>query len=415
MAVGIGEALQRVADRIHTQYNCSVATAFHSEHASVAAAAGFTDAGLGLGIPSRRARADDMYVWGSTTKIWTGPAVLQLVERGLVRLEDPIGMHIDPIFVKLTERRSANGTGTSMRDHFGAWIDNVTIHDLLHMTSGVADYDRGPYTRDQFANREREFSPVEIILDYVGRNQTFAPGSGYQSYCSTNYILLGFVAATHYHKDGDTWSWEAYDQLTVIPAALRKAFKHSAFANSGPCSNYTPVHGFLQSYSEASIPSQDISNVSCLGGWTGGNYVGSVGDVAHYTYDLFSTVNPRIVSAATQPMMSNWSVAGSRYNNSFYGVNTFNLDWAIGNGDVKAYGHVGDTYGYQSQTTYFPGYDFVFTVATNVETNSQAQPADATCQAYHELVSVLTADEKSPPVCKFHVPRHFIGTCSCKW
>ena len=33
-------------------------------------------------------------------------------------------------------------------------------------------------------------------------------------------------------------------------------------------------------------------------------------------------------------------------------MGTFNLDWSVG---ADAYGHVGDTYGYQSQTTYIPG------------------------------------------------------------
>ena len=38
-------------------------------------------------------------------------------------------------------------------------------------------------------------------------------------------------------------------------------------------------------------------------------------------------------------------------------MGTFNLAWSISDGD--AYGHVGDTYGYQSQTTYIPAFDFV--------------------------------------------------------
>lgn len=43
----------------------------------------------------------------------------------------------------------------------------------------------------------------------------------------------------------------------------------------------------------------------------------------------------------------------------FYGMGTFNLAWSVGTSD--AYGHVGDTYGYQSQTTYIPEDDFVIT------------------------------------------------------
>merc|ERR1712232_904133 len=114
--------------------------------------------------------------------------------------------------------------------------------------------------------------------------------------------------------------------------------------------------------------------------------------------------------------MTDFSVNGET-DFKFYGMGTFSLDWSVGKvpWDAEAYGHVGDTYGYQSQTTYFPLYDFALSVATNVETSSQAQPADATCQAYHEVKAVLTADPRGPPNCTFFVPSRFIGTCTCAW
>ena len=55
--------------------------------------------------------------------------------------------------------------------------------------------------------------------------------------------------------------------------------------------------------------------------------------------------------------------------------------------------------------------DFVLTVATNVETSSQAQPAEATCKLYHAIVAALKGGDD--PQCSFAVPRRFIGTCSC--
>ena len=51
------------------------------------------------------------------------------------------------------------------------------------------------------------------------------------------------------------------------------------------------------------------------------------------------------------------------------------------------------------------------TVATNVETLNQAQPADATCVAYHDVVAALTGS--APLKCTFYVPHDFIGTCTC--
>eukprot|EP00041_Stephanoeca_diplocostata_P029919 m.892460 g.892460 ORF g.892460 m.892460 type:complete len:201 (+) comp23656_c1_seq9:2167-2769(+) len=92
---------------------------------------------------------------------------------------------------------------------------------------------------------------------------------------------------------------------------------------------------------------------------------------------------------------------------------TFNLDWSVGDGSIAAYGHVGDTYGYQSQTTYFPSHDFVLTVATNVETNTQKQPAQFTCLAFNEILAAL--EGKNAPTCEFIVPHHFIGTCNCTY
>jgi CubicO group peptidase (beta-lactamase class C family) len=59
--------------------------------------------------------------------------VLQLVEKGLVKLTDAAATHVDPALRQLN--------GTTLHAHFGDWIDGVTIENLLHMTSGVADYD----------------------------------------------------------------------------------------------------------------------------------------------------------------------------------------------------------------------------------------------------------------------------------
>lgn len=131
---------------------------------------------------------------------------------------------------------------------------------------------------------------------------------------------------------------------------------------------------------------------------------------ASFTYGLYNTRDPRIVSAASQAHMINFTTSDPlNFGQKFYGMGTFSLDWSIGDGE--AYGHVGDTYGYQSQTTYFPGMDFVISVATNVETSSQAQPADTTCLAYHALMAAMQG--ASAPTCTFTVPHRFIGTCTC--
>ena len=193
------------------------------------------------------------------------------------------------------------------------------------------------------------------------------------------------------------------------PALRRTLLTQSQFVDAGRCSDFTPVHGFLESYVGAEVPSQDVWNISCVGGWTAGNYLGPVADVARFTYELYRPQSP-LVSAKAQGLMTNWSSPGQPPGQSgFYGMGTFNLEWSVGS--AAAYGHVGDTYGYQSQTTYLPALSAALAVATNVETSSQAQPAAATCYAYNAIVAVLQGTP--PPSCTFTVPHRFVGTCSC--
>ena len=92
-------------------------------------------------------------------------------------------------------------------------------------------------------------------------------------------------------------------------------------------------------------------------------------------------------------------------------MGTFSLDWSVSDSDTftGAVGHVGDTYGYQSQTTYVDG--IVLTVGTNIEREDQAQPADLTCQLYNSIKAIDSGH--APPNCTFTVPYRFIGTCKC--
>jgi len=410
-ADAVRQALQSVANVIATKYNASVALAYHAPDVSsstIVAAAGYTDAGLTLGTPSRPAQPDDIYVWGSTTKMFTATAVLRLVDAGNIALSDSVASLVDPFLV------AANGT--RLAASLGAAIEKVTIAELLHMTSSIGDYDGSKYTQDQFADFAHDFSPIEIISGYVPRLSPSAKPGTSQRYCSTNYILLGMVLAAQdwASKGGGEADWRAYDQKSaVLPTAVlrRTLLRGSTFVDAGRCSAFTPVHGFLQSYSSAHIPSQDVWNVSCVGGWTAGNYLGPVADVAAFTYELYRP-SSLLLSAAAQAHLTNFSAPGKDPSHKFYGMGTFSLDWAIGTDGEEAYGHVGDTYGAQSQNTYFPSLGSALAVGTNVETSSQAQPAEATCLAYHAVVAALKG--VAPPKCTFTVPQHFIGTCTCE-
>ena len=73
-----------------------------------------------------------------------------------------------------------------------------------------------------------------------------------------------------------------------------------------------------------------------------------------------------------------------------YGLATFNLTRLTPH-DV-AYGHLGATYGYQSVLVYVPSLELSIAVATNIERDSQDQPADTFCSVYNTAKAIINGD-----------------------
>ena len=116
-------------------------------------------------------RADFYSRIGSVTKTFTATAVLQLVERGQVGLDEPISTYLDGV------------PGGSA----------ITVRQLATMRSGLPDYLQNPdFDNEVAADPVRTFSPPELLRWAFAEPAVFAPGSHYQ-YSNTNYILLGLL------------------------------------------------------------------------------------------------------------------------------------------------------------------------------------------------------------------------------
>ena len=126
----------------------------------------------------------DMYTTydiGSCSKTFTAVAVFQLIEAGLISLDDPLSKYFPEY-----------ETGK-----------DITIYQLLHMQSGIADYANDPETfwgetaaQDpdkliyMFFNDE--FSDEDFLQALHAAPLYFAPGAE-QSYSNTNYHLLAMI------------------------------------------------------------------------------------------------------------------------------------------------------------------------------------------------------------------------------
>lgn len=114
---------------------------------------------------------DTKFNLGSMNKMFTATAVMQLVERGLVSLPDPISKYVDESWLPRE------------------MTDAITVHHLLTHTSGL-----GSYFNDTYWNSSREL--YRALDDYKplvrGEELAFEPGSAYR-YSNTGMFLLGVV------------------------------------------------------------------------------------------------------------------------------------------------------------------------------------------------------------------------------
>ncbi|MFD5100341.1 serine hydrolase domain-containing protein [Streptomyces albidochromogenes] len=116
--------------------------------------------------------ADDHLRVGSITKTFTATVVLQLVQEGRLSLDDPVAAYRPEV---------PNGK-------------NITIRQLLQMTSGLYNYAEDPsFNRRLDRHPEARWTPRELLDIAFSHPAYFRPGTGWH-YSNTNYVLLGLIA-----------------------------------------------------------------------------------------------------------------------------------------------------------------------------------------------------------------------------
>jgi CubicO group peptidase (beta-lactamase class C family) len=115
---------------------------------------------------------DTAFGIGSMGKMFTGTAVLQLVQAGRINLDDPLSAYLP--------------------DYPNEAMATATIHQLLTHTAGAGNI-FGPDEIELFnANRENLREPEDFIALFGERPPGFAPGSRWE-YSNYGFILLGRI------------------------------------------------------------------------------------------------------------------------------------------------------------------------------------------------------------------------------
>ena len=116
--------------------------------------------------------ADQHMRVGSVTKTWTGTVILQQVQEGLLKLDDPVSKYVPGV---------PNG-------------DHITIEQLLTMRSGLFNYSSMPQFNQALDDAPQKVWTQQELLSLAFANPPyFPPGTGYH-YSNTNTILLGLIA-----------------------------------------------------------------------------------------------------------------------------------------------------------------------------------------------------------------------------
>jgi D-alanyl-D-alanine carboxypeptidase len=154
---------------------------------------------------------------GSITKLFTATVILQLMEEGLLRLEDS--------YFDLITRDTMN---ILSRLHFGDetnYSEKITIFHLLHHSSGLQDY---------FSDDDRFLTCVmqhpsqlwgwELVIEKyfefeLNIKPSFVPGNGFH-YSDTNYLLLAILIEQITKKPLQ----QVYREKIITPLGLNNTY-----------------------------------------------------------------------------------------------------------------------------------------------------------------------------------------------
>lgn len=158
----------------------------------------------------RRVDEATIYHWGSITKTLTGIAVMQLRDRGLLALDDPILAYVPEL--------------RQVHNPFGE-MEAITLRQLLSHSAGF----RSPTWpwgggEDWHPHEPTEWSQIVAMLPYT--EILFPPGSRYQ-YSNPGIVFLGQVIE---RLSGE--EWEVYVEKNI----LRPLRMHRSYFD------YTPYH-----------------------------------------------------------------------------------------------------------------------------------------------------------------------------
>ncbi|MYT21749.1 serine hydrolase [Streptomyces sp. SID7760] len=278
---------------------------------------------------------------GSVTKTFTVTALLQLVDQGKVRLDDPIGMYVAGV---------PNG-------------DRITLRQLAEMRSGLFNYseDEG-FFKALTTDPRRPFTPQELLAYSFKHPVLFQPGAKFY-YCNTNLILLGLVVEKQSGQKLDDY----INEKVVRPAGLH----HTLFPVGA---EFPKPHSQGYTDQTASGKTEDAADWNPSWGWAAGAMISDLDDLKAWTKVMATGT---LLKPATQAERLKVVEA---LPGTGYGLGIFNVQGWIG--------HNGSLPGYQALAVYLPEAKATLAVMLNTDVAYEgSEPSTLFGQAITKVVT----------------------------
>jgi D-alanyl-D-alanine carboxypeptidase len=288
---------------------------------------------------------------GSVTKTFTATLILQLVDEGLLSLDDTL----DGWFPEVPNS------------------DQITLRMMLNMTSGVSDYSQSQAWQEAyFSDTSMAFTPAQLVEYIIPLTPSFAPGTGWE-YSNSNYVLLGLIVET---ITGQPFH-EALHERILNPLALAE----TVFPATGDTDLPEPfARGLTQQGITDDVKESTFWNTSWA--FSAGELMATLEDLLVWGRVLGTG---ELLSAEAQAERLTWITTPPLSEDFRYGLGILYLSGWIG--------HDGLLPGYSTWLLYQPELDAVLVVMANTDIAN----ADGIDPSLGALIGLLEIASRSVP------------------
>ncbi|QFQ98948.1 beta-lactamase family protein [Streptomyces phaeolivaceus] len=290
---------------------------------------------------------------GSETKTFTVTALLELVDDGRIRLDDPISRYV---------RGVPNGR-------------LITLRHLAEMRSGLFPYSADQdFARTLLSDPTRSFTPRQLLAYGFRHANTFDPGTEFQ-YSNTNLVLLGLVV----EKISGKPLADFVHERVLRPARLRHTLFPKGREFPGP-----HARGYTDQTLSGEV--EDSTDWNPSWAWAAGAMISDLRDLRRWA---------RIVATGTllgpETQEERLTMLPTGFPGTSYGLGIFDSGGWIG--------HNGSIPGYQSVTVYLPSREATLVLMLNTDITHEGQePSTLFARAITEIVTPENVyDRPAPP------------------